>query len=62
VSSDEIVKGYEYAKGQYVIIADDEIDKLRTKNDKAIRIDGFIAPDDLRTVYLGGRTRAGEMG
>jgi len=56
VSSDEIVKGYEYDKGQYVIIQDDEIDKLRTESDKSIRIDGFIAPDLLSSVYLGGKT------
>ena len=47
VSSDEIVKGYEYDKGQYVIIDEDEIDKLRTESDKSIRIDGFIEPDAL---------------
>ncbi|MGD0727749.1 MAG: Ku protein [Spirochaetia bacterium] len=56
VGSEEIVKGYEYAKGQYVIIDEDEIDKLRTESDKSIRIDGFIRPEDLSTIYLGGRT------
>lgn len=56
VSSEEIVKGYEYDKGQYVIIEDEEIDKLRTESDKSIRIDGFITPDALSTVYLGGKT------
>jgi DNA end-binding protein Ku len=56
VSSDEIVKGYEYDKGQYVIIEEDEIDKLRTESDKSIRIDGFITPDTLSSIYLGGRT------
>ena len=56
VSSEEIVKGYEYDKGQYVIIEDEEIDKLRTESDKSIRIDGFIKPDTLSTVYLGGKT------
>src|SRR4051812_16451455 len=29
VSSDQIVSGYEFAEGQYVVIDDDEIDKLR---------------------------------
>jgi DNA end-binding protein Ku len=56
VSSEEIVKGYEYDKGQYVIIDEEEIDKLRTESDKSIRIDGFIAPDALSSLYLGGRT------
>ena len=47
VSNDEIVKGYEYAKGQYVVIDDDELDKLRTESDKSINIDGFIGTDEL---------------
>ncbi len=56
VSAEEIVKGYEYDKGQYVIIQEDEIDKLRTESDKSIRIDGFIPPDQLSSVYMGGKT------
>jgi DNA end-binding protein Ku len=56
VSSEEIVKGYEYDKGQYVIIEEDEIDKLRTESDKSIRIDGFVTPDAVSSIYLGGRT------
>ena len=56
VSSEEIVKGYEYDKGQYVIIEEDEIDKLRTESDKSIRIDGFIKPDELSSIYMGGKT------
>jgi len=56
VSADEIVKGYEYDKGQYVIINEEELDKLRTESDKSVRIDGFIKPEELPTVYYGGRT------
>jgi DNA end-binding protein Ku len=56
VSSDQIVKGYEYAKGQYVIIDESELDKLRTESDKSIRIDGFIRAEQLSSIYLGGRT------
>jgi len=56
VSSDEIVKGYEYAKGQYVIVDEDELDKLRTESDKSVRIDGFINPEELSSIYMAGRT------
>jgi DNA end-binding protein Ku len=55
VSKDEIVLGYEYAKGQYTIVDPDEIDKLRTENDKAIEIEEFVAPDALDPMYLDGR-------
>ncbi len=56
VTQDEIVKGYEYAKGQYVIVDDEELDKLRTESDKSVRIDGFIKPEELPTIYMAGRT------
>lgn len=55
VSKDEIVLGYEYAKGQYTIIDPDEIEKLRTEVDKAIEIEEFIAPEALDPMYLDGR-------
>jgi DNA end-binding protein Ku len=56
VSQEEIVKGYEYAKGQYVIVDEEELDKLRTESDKSVRIDGFIKPDQLSSIYIAGRT------
>jgi DNA end-binding protein Ku len=56
VSNDQIVSGYEYSKGQYVIIDEDELDKLRTEDEKAINIDVFISPSDLDPMYLSGRT------
>jgi hypothetical protein len=42
VPNDQIVLGYEYAKRQYVIIDTNELDELRTEDDKAITIDTFI--------------------
>ncbi len=56
VSGDEIVKGCEHAKGQYVVIDDDELDKLRTDSDKSVRIGRFITPEQLDGIHLGGRT------
>src|SRR6516164_3017231 len=45
VKQDQIVLGYEQAKGQYVVIDPDELEKLRTEDDKAIKIDSFIEHD-----------------
>ena len=56
VSSDQIVSGYEYSKGQYAIIDTGELEKLRTEDDKAIRVNTFIAPDALDPVYFSGKT------
>jgi DNA end-binding protein Ku len=55
VSKDEIVMGYEYAKGQYTIVDPEEVDKLRSENDRAISIEEFIEPDELDPMYLDGR-------
>jgi DNA end-binding protein Ku len=56
VSQDQIVSGYEHAKGQYVIVDTDELEKLRTEDDKAIKIDVFIDPSAIDVSYLSGKT------
>jgi DNA end-binding protein Ku len=55
VKGDEIVSGYEYSKGQYVIVDTEELNKLRTEDEKAIRIDTFVTPDTLDPVYYSGK-------
>jgi hypothetical protein len=47
VPKEEIVSGFEYSKGQYVIVDPDELDKLRTPDEKAITISTFIEPDNI---------------
>ncbi len=56
VTQDQIVSGYEYSKGQYVVVDTEELDKLRTEDEKAIKIDVFIDPGALDPVYLTGKT------
>ena len=56
LKSDDIVSGFEYVKDQYVIVEQDEIQKLRSQSDKAIGIEGFIDPDAIDSVHLTGRT------
>src|SRR5262245_51232245 len=55
VAQDQIVSGYEYSKGQYVIVNPDELEKLRTEDDKAIRIDTFVPEDAFDPLYLTGK-------
>lgn len=38
VKSEDIVKGYEFEKGQYVTISEDELEKIKTKADRTIHI------------------------
>jgi DNA end-binding protein Ku len=56
VPDDEIVKAFEFAKGQYVVVDDAEREKLLPEDDKAIAIDTFIRPDDLDPIYYGDRS------
>src|SRR4051794_26714907 len=56
VPNDEIVSAYEFAKGKYVVIDDEEREKLLPENDKAITIDTFIRPGDLDPIYYGDRS------
>ena len=56
VGNDQIARSYEHAKGQYVVIEDEELEKLRTKSDHSVNIEGFVAPDALDPVYHAGRT------
>jgi DNA end-binding protein Ku len=55
VESSEIVSGYEFSKGQYVVIDPSEIDKLRPESDKAINVDHFIAASAIDPVYYSGK-------
>jgi DNA end-binding protein Ku len=56
VSGDEIVSGYEYSKGQYVIVDTEELDKLRTEDEKAITINTFVSPDAIDPIYFSGKS------
>jgi DNA end-binding protein Ku len=56
ISGDQIVSGYEYSKGQYVIVDADELDKLRTEDEKAINIQTFVAEDAVDPIYYSGKS------
>src|SRR5262249_35069862 len=42
VQNAEIVSGYEFTKGQYVVIDMDELEKLRTESDRSITVNKFV--------------------
>jgi DNA end-binding protein Ku len=56
VSNDQIVSGYEFSKGQYVIVDPAELEKLRTESDKSINVQKFIPSGALDPIYDSGRT------
>jgi DNA end-binding protein Ku len=56
IDNDEIVLGYEYARNKYVEVDPDELDAMRTDADKALKLDTFIAPEQLDPRWFDGRT------
>jgi DNA end-binding protein Ku len=45
VPADEIVKGYEYEKGRYVVLSDDDFEKVRIESTHSIDITDFVDLD-----------------
>lgn len=51
LSADDIVKGYEYDKDRYVVITEEEIEKIKTEKEKSITILHFAKLDEISPVY-----------
>jgi DNA end-binding protein Ku len=52
VERSEIVKGYEYAKGEYVVIEPDEIKKIEPKTAKTMEILEFVKSSEVDPVFF----------
>jgi DNA end-binding protein Ku len=52
VERNEIVKGYEYEKGEYVVIEPDEIKKMEPKTSKAMEILEFVKGEEVDPIYF----------
>lgn len=47
----EIVKAYEYEKGEYVVLSDDDFEKANLKKTKSIEIVHFVDEEDIDSIY-----------
>ncbi len=52
VPRDEIVRGYEFAKDQYVVLSDEELDKLDVEASKAMEIAEFVPLSTVDPLYF----------
>ena len=52
VERSEIVKGYEYRKGEYVVIEPEEIKKIEPRTAKAMEILEFVKADEIDPIYF----------
>lgn len=50
--NEDIVKGYQYEPGQYVIIEQEDLDKIKLKSTRIIEIEGFVQANEVHpTLY-----------
>jgi len=53
VKPEDIVKAYEYTKGKFVVLDNEELEKLRKENeDKAVEIIDFVKMDQIDPIYF----------
>ena len=51
VDVDEIVKGFEYEKGEYVLLEQDEIDAVKLESKKTLELTQFVDADEIDVLY-----------
>jgi DNA end-binding protein Ku len=52
VGKDEIVKGYEYRKGEYILIEPSELENLKVPSKHTIEVNQFVTLDELSPEYI----------
>jgi DNA end-binding protein Ku len=52
VERDDLVKGYQYEKDQYVVFTDEDFDKVQIDSSKAIVIEKFVDAKDVDPIYF----------
>src|SRR5215813_4960889 len=52
VERSELVKGYEYRKGEYVVIEPEEIKRIEPKTAKAMEILEFVKEEEIDPIYF----------
>jgi DNA end-binding protein Ku len=52
LSSDELVRGYEYKPGKYVTVTDEELESLEPKKSRDIDLQHFVAAESIHPIYF----------
>ncbi|MEK4521534.1 Ku protein [Psychrobacillus sp. FSL W7-1457] len=53
VKAEDIVRAYEYSKNKFVVLDDEELEKLRKENeDKAVQIIDFVKLEEIDPIYF----------
>ena len=51
IGNQDIVKGYEYEEGKYVIFSEEDFEKIKSPKDKTIQIEQFIQVEEIDPIY-----------
>ncbi|WP_426261391.1 Ku protein [Sphingomonas sp. DC1100-1] len=51
VDTDEIMKGYEVSKGEFVLLEQDEIDAVKLESKKTLELTQFVDADEIPVLY-----------
>jgi DNA end-binding protein Ku len=51
VERSDLVKGYQYEKNQYVILSDEDFDKVKVESSETINIEAFVDEDEIDLIY-----------
>ncbi len=52
VKNEDIVKGYQYEPGQYVIVEAEDFEKIKLKSTKVIEIEGFVDASEVHSTLF----------
>src|SRR5215472_17154806 len=52
VKREELLKGYEFEKGRYVVVNEEELEKLQVESNRVIDVSEFVADDEVDPLYL----------
>lgn len=52
VPRDQLLKGYEFEKGRYVVVSEEELDKVQVESNRIIDVGQFVDDDEVDALYL----------
>jgi len=52
VPAEDIVKGYEYEKGRYVVLEDDDFDKVKLESKKTVDLERFFPVSEMDPLFI----------
>jgi DNA end-binding protein Ku len=61
VSREDLARGFEVAKGQYILVEDEEIDAVQIESTRTIDIDQFVPRNEIDERYIDSPTTSPRM-